>query len=164
MKHRYVILAAKDISKSNFAQAEEIIAAKHASGRSLALDDAEEASPALQAKSHSATRCLKFVLCREGTTQNTEAELICAFEYLGHIKLPSPTPGCPAPFADLSWLEGSVLEISTQTLEVARGVLLLKAGECCINAPQTTTTLPSDFSFCDEDDLEALLRDDISVL
>ena len=165
MRHLFTILAVRDIAKSEFAESEELSVAKMAQGgRSLALDENtdEPTQTTHRGNFGASTRCLKFIL--SPNSESPSPELITAFEFKGHIGMPpiQNTVG-------FSWLEGCQLEISSPCLEFNRKVLLLDGSQCKVVANRTGSRIASsefsEFSFCDDDDIDALLQDqDVTIL
>jgi len=155
--HLFTILAVRDISKSEFSESEKLNAAKIAQGeRNLHLDEQLEDSTSLGLRSnyYTNTRCLKFIL--SPATEIHSSELITAFEFNGHIDIPlvQNTTG-------YSWLEGCHLEVHSLQLEFSRNVLLLNSSQCkiIIQGSVNIALESSEFSFCDDEDINALLQD-----
>lgn len=150
MKRRFSILACRDISKSEFSEAERQRSAQASSGRSVQLDQDTPESSLTQASftpgTSAAKRCLKFAL--QPLNQPDLPNLLMAFEYSGQVNL--------SHLGEVS-LEGKIMEIESQTLDIARGVLLLNGQQCRIVSADGVNDNSVEESFAFDDDLlEAL--------
>lgn len=153
MKRRFSILAFRDISKSEFSEAERQRSAQASSGRTVQLDQDTPESSLTQASftpgTSTARRCLKFAL--QPLNQPDLPNLLMAFEYLGQVNL--------SHLGEAS-LEGKILEIESQSLDIARGVLLLNGQQCrIVSADNVNNNNSIEESFAFDDDLLEALAD-----
>ncbi len=137
MKRQFNILACRDVSKSEFSESEKQRAAQVAAGgRTLLLDQDENATNFSNSTS-SSKRCLKLAL--QPLCQADLPELISAFEFAGPLRLGSMGMG-------IEELEGKVLEIDSDHLDLVRGILLLHPNQCRI----LESSIPDEF-FLEDD-------------
>ena len=147
MKRQFNILACRDVSKSEFSEAEKQRAAQIsiAGGRTLLLDQDENATSSNNSNNNnsnytfSSKKCLKLVL-QPLFQESNLPELLTAFEFAGSLTLGGTV-------VDAEGLEGKVLEVDSDHLDLMRGVLLLDANQCQI---LETSMIPDEF-FLEDD-------------
>lgn len=122
MKRQFNILACRDISKSEFSEAERQRAAQAQPGRTLLLDQDDNSNSTSNYFNTTQKRCLKLVL--QPLSQSDLPELLTAFEFAGSLPV--------AASASSDVLEGKILEIDSDRLDLARGILLLHSSQCKI--------------------------------
>ncbi len=146
MRRQFNILACRDVSKSEFAESEKLRAAQATPGRTLLLDQDENSTnytsnPNSSNYSNIQKRCLKLVL--QPVNQVDLSELLTAFEFAGPL------------LSSADAVEGKILEIETDQLDLVRGTLLLYPNQCKIIDTSNNSELPDEF-FLDDSFLDTL--------
>jgi len=120
--HKFVILAVRDISKSEFSESENL---NTAAQRNITTDTATNENEAYSNNifwnrpNFMNSKCLKFIL---KPLEPPSENLITAFEFDGSISGHSG--------ASTSSLCGSILEVAEGPLDYCRGILLLHRKKC----------------------------------
>lgn len=126
--HKFVILAVADISKSLQNAKDDENIQQNQRNMSIAENDERDSNEPQWNRQTSPHGRLKFILKPQSTQNNTSnaEELISAFEYDGSIVKWSGI--------DQKSLVGCILQVNSP-LDICRGILLLKASDCQVNAP-----------------------------
>ena len=142
--HKFVILAVRDISKSEFTENASL---KTGAQRNITTDTNNENDNSTNYFNRNtvSSKCLKFILKQINPPSE---DLITAFEFDGSVVPSSKIP--------LNSLCGSVIEISDSPLDFCRGILLLHSQKCKIRTDVANS--PNEFidDQLDDDIIESL--------
>lgn len=127
----FTILAVRDISKSSFSES-EFIHQLNTNSRNLEVDTPHESTElSHNLNETNSNRCLKFVL-RPIIDDEKGTNFVTAVEFKGHLSVPNQIT------KDFSRLEGAILDINTDALDIARDIILLHANQCSFRIVNNT--------------------------